>query len=77
MTYLLDTHAWVWAQLQPEKLSRAVATLLDAPTGTACLSPVTFYEVLLLIERGRLVHQIPLVTRDASITAWGGVPVFW
>jgi PIN domain nuclease of toxin-antitoxin system len=68
--YLLDTHAWVWAQLQPDLLSPAAAALLCDRAAVACLSPLTLDEVALLAERGR-------ITRDASMTAWAGVPVVW
>ena len=130
MRCLLDTHTWVWAQLQPERLSRTAAALIADPSAGACLSPVTLYEVHLLVERGRVqiemaplvwirtslirrpfpildvtaeiavgarnlegytnpdpfdrlllatarAHLIPIVTKDASMHTWGGVPVIW
>lgn len=62
MRFLLDTHVWVWAQLQPELLSRTSASLIADPGGRPCLSPVTFYEVCLLVERGRI--QLEMAPRD-------------
>ena len=53
MSVLLDTHVWLWAQLAPERLSARAADVF-AGDGQLCLSPMTFYEVLVLAERGRI-----------------------
>lgn len=52
--YLLDTHVWIWAQLNPELLSRRAADLIADPVAECCLSPITLYETALLAERGRI-----------------------
>ena len=54
MTFLLDTHVWIWAQLEPDRLSATVKALLSESDAVPCLSPISFYEVLLLAERGRI-----------------------
>ncbi|MBI4953770.1 MAG: type II toxin-antitoxin system VapC family toxin [Myxococcales bacterium] len=55
MKLLLDTHVWLWAHLEPAKLAPRVAAALVAPTNELWLSPISIWEVLLLIERGRVV----------------------
>lgn len=130
MRVLLDTHVWLWAQLRPELLSPRAAALIADPSVGSCLSPITFYEVLLLAERGRIrleldpaewirtsltrrpmavldltteialgarnlvgfdnpdpfdrfllatarAHQIPILTKDESMTRWGRVATLW
>lgn len=54
MKLLLDTHIWLWALLEPERLSPAVRAALQAPSNELWLSPVSVWEALLLAERGRV-----------------------
>lgn len=63
MNLLLDTHVWLWSLIEPERLPpKVAATLADASNGK-WLSPLSVWEALLLIERGRL-------TVDAEAQAW-------
>jgi len=59
VNYLLDTHIWLWSLLEPERLSRAVASALSSPGARRWLSPLSVWEALLLIERGRLKVDRP------------------
>lgn len=54
MKLLLDTHIWIWSHIQPERLTPNVATALEAPEHELWLSPISVWEFLLLVERGRL-----------------------
>ena len=51
---LLDTHIWLWALLDPARLSRAVRALLASPAAALRLSPISVWEALMLAERGRI-----------------------
>ena len=51
---LLDTHIWLWALLDPARLSRAVRALLASPAETLRLSPISVWEAMMLAERGRI-----------------------
>jgi PIN domain nuclease of toxin-antitoxin system len=51
---LLDTHIWLWALLEPERLSLSVAAELASPENELWLSPISVWEALLLAERGRV-----------------------
>ncbi len=51
---LLDTHIWLWALLEPARLSRSVRALLASPTETLRLSPISVWEAVMLAERGRI-----------------------
>ena len=54
MSLLLDTHIWVWSQLDPDRLSRRVRTALEDPEAELWLSSISVWELLLLIEAGRV-----------------------
>lgn len=54
---LLDTHVWLWALLEPERLAPRVRHLLTAPDAELWLSPISVWEALLLAERGRIHVQ--------------------
>lgn len=54
MKLLLDTHIWIWSLLEPERLTRRVGTALRAPTNELWLSPISVWETMQLLDRGRL-----------------------
>ncbi len=79
MRLLLDTHIWIWSLLDPTKLSRRVRAELEAPDNELWLSPISVWELLILIEKGRVVvdkDPIPWVAevsravalREAAVT---------
>jgi len=51
---LLDTHIWVWSQLAPHRLTRKVRRALEDSGAELWLSPISVWELLLLIERRRV-----------------------
>lgn len=55
MNVLLDTHIFLWAMLEPERLSEPQTELLGSVSCQVWLSPITIWECLLLAERGRVV----------------------
>lgn len=57
MRLLLDTHIWIWSQLAPNNLSAAVARALSDPTHELWLSPLSIWELIVLVERGRVVLE--------------------
>ena len=79
MRLLLDTHIWIWSLLDPKKLSRRVRSALESPDNELWLSPVSTWELLILIEKDRVVvdgDPVPWVNevskavtfREASLT---------
>ena len=54
MKLLLDTHIWLWALLEPERLTPAVRAALESPENELWLSPISVWEAMVLAERGRL-----------------------
>ncbi len=59
MKLLLDTHIWIWALLQPERLSSQVRQALESTDNELWLSPISVWEALLLAERGRISVDLP------------------
>lgn len=54
MRLLLDTHIWLWALLDPERLSPPVRAALASSKSELWLSPISVWEAHLLAERGRV-----------------------
>lgn len=63
MKLLLDTHIWLWSQLAPENLARRVAKALESQSNELWLSPISIWELALLVEKGR-------VTLNAEVGDW-------
>ena len=53
--YLLDTHILLWSLLEPERLHRKVASVLEDRENTLWISPVTTWEIMILAEKGRII----------------------
>jgi PIN domain nuclease of toxin-antitoxin system len=51
---LLDTHIWIWNYTAPEKLTSEVARELMNPHHQRFLSPVSIWEVAILLEKKRV-----------------------
>lgn len=59
MKLLLDTHVWIWGLLEPERLAPAVREVLADPDNELYLSPISAWETLFLVEKGRIELQVP------------------
>ncbi len=60
MKLLLDTHIWIWSVSEPGKLPQKVRDVLQNAENSRWLSPISTWEALLLMERGRIS-----ISRDA------------
>jgi PIN domain nuclease of toxin-antitoxin system len=54
MKVLLDTHAFLWAIREPERLPKRVVNLLTSDDTEACLSAISLWEIALKIQAGKL-----------------------
>jgi PIN domain nuclease of toxin-antitoxin system len=54
MNLLLDTHIWIWNHLAPEKISSEVNGILADSENELWLSPVSVWELIMLVEKKRL-----------------------
>lgn len=69
MRFLLDTHIWLWAAFEPHKLTSEVHNLLNSPGTDLFLSPISIWELSVLVEKKRLALKEDLaawVQRSAS-----------
>lgn len=57
MTYLVDTHVFLWSVLSVKKLSRPVKVILLDPQLTKYVSIVTFWEISLKFALGKITLQ--------------------
>lgn len=54
MRLLLDTHVWIWSLTNPAKLPARVKRELTKSTRELWLSPVSTWELAMLVEKGRV-----------------------
>jgi PIN domain nuclease of toxin-antitoxin system len=75
---LLDTHIWIWSQVTPEKLSARVRRALENEANEIWFSPVSIWELVLLVEKRRMalgcdvgewVTKAVAPLREAPLTA--------
>ena len=59
MKLLLDTHIWLWSLLEPVRLTRRVARALQREGNELWLSPISVWELLMLMDRGRVRLSSP------------------
>ena len=63
MKLLLGTHIWFWSLAAPENLTPRVRAELESPDNERWLSPISTWELMILIERRRVVV-------DGDSTMW-------
>ncbi len=72
MNYLLDTHTFLWAIFDTQKLSREAKEVILDPQNSIYVSLVTFWEISLKYSLGKLElenispEELPLVSREAG-----------
>ena len=54
MRLLLDTHVWLWSLIEPTRLTAPVARALAANDSELWLSPISLWELGMLVGRGRI-----------------------
>lgn len=54
MTYLLDTHVFMWLAAEPEKLSATVCEIVEQEENELLLSAASGWEIALLWKLGRI-----------------------
>ena len=63
MKLLLDTHVWIWAVAAPERLKPRVAKAIRDESNELWLSPISIWELSVLVAKQRL-------DLDADLEAW-------
>jgi PIN domain nuclease of toxin-antitoxin system len=57
MRFLLDTHSFLWAVFEPEKLSRAARKMIEDPANDVLVSVITFWEISLKYNLGKIALE--------------------
>ena len=53
---LIDTHVWIWLHSNPDNLSPSSLEFVQN-AGRIAISPVSIYETMVAVEKGRLESQ--------------------
>jgi len=61
LNLLLDTYIWIWSQLDPARIGKHAATALSGSGNELWLSPVSVWEALILMNKGRVRVNDPRV----------------
>jgi PIN domain nuclease of toxin-antitoxin system len=71
---LLDTHAWLWLAIEPDRLSApATAAIRDAlQSGGITIASITLWETAFMMARGRLLSRgTPMATLTELVDRTG------
>lgn len=60
MNLLLDTHIWIWSKSDPTRIGQHAAKELSSRDNDLWLSPVSVWEALALMQKGRIRMENPL-----------------
>jgi PIN domain nuclease of toxin-antitoxin system len=59
LNLLLDTHIWIWSKLEPARLGKRARAELSESDNELWLSPVSVWEALTLMQKGRVRVENP------------------
>jgi PIN domain nuclease of toxin-antitoxin system len=60
LNLLLDTHIWIWSKLEPQRVGRLAALEISNASNELWLSPVSVWEALTLMRKGRVQVENPM-----------------
>ncbi len=63
MTYLLDTHAFVWAVTDPDRIGQDGLAQISNPTNELFVSAATAWELATKVRLGKFEEAEPLVAQ--------------
>ena len=72
MSYLVDTHIFLWSLLSSKKIPKKIKDLLLDPELTKYVSAITFWEIALKFSlkkldlKGVLPDKLPVIAKDAG-----------
>jgi PIN domain nuclease of toxin-antitoxin system len=66
LNLLLDTHIWLWSKLEPKRIGKRAAAELSNGDNELWLSPVSVWEALVLMQKGRIRVRDPFAWVDRA-----------
>ena len=73
MRLLLDTHIFLWADSQPERLTAAARAAIASEANTVFVSAASAWEIATKVALGRLAF--PLARFDSMLASMGFAPL--
>ena len=74
MTYIIDTHIFLWLTFSPERIATEKLIVLKDPQHKIVITPISFWEISLKYNLGKLVLQnttpdkLPHLAREMNIS---------
>jgi len=78
--FLLDTHIWLWAAIEPHKLTSEVRRSLNSPEAERFLSAISLWELSVMVEKKRFALKEDFavwVQRSISDLNLNETPLVW
>jgi len=66
---LLDTHIWLWLFREQKRLGRRALQMLTDPRNELWVSPISTWEILTLVQKGRISLHLHVAEWIARATA--------
>src|SRR6185295_13989 len=66
MRLLLDTHIWIWSDLEPWRLTSDVTRILSDTENELWLSPISVWELIVHLEKKRITLEKDVLTWIAA-----------
>lgn len=72
MSYLVDTHVFLWSVISPKKISQKISRILNDPESTKYISILSFWEISLKFSLnkidliGILPDELPDIAKKAN-----------
>lgn len=79
MRFLIDTHCWLWAVRNPERLLPSAAKLIESNENTVVLSAVSALEIAIKASLGKLELSEPaaeFVSSQMAVLSMTSLPVY-
>src|SRR5438045_537490 len=73
MRLLLDTHIWIWSVVEPARLKSKVARALRDQENQLWLSPISIWELSMLVKKDRIELAEDLQTWVPKALAGGNI----
>jgi len=66
MRLLLDTHIWIWSDLEPWRLTSDITRILSDTENELWLSPISVWELIVHVEKKRITLEKDVLTWIAT-----------
>jgi PIN domain nuclease of toxin-antitoxin system len=57
---ILDTHIWIWLEIEPEQIPKPILTVMETETIWG-ISAVSLWEIAMLNKKGRITLPLPIL----------------